>query len=89
VLTVPPRNRFERAEIFWGHARSDGAPQLGAEREDEVHAARGHVGRAELAKCGQRLIRRDSRLQVELEEPVGVRPLGEDPELRQGVLTRL
>ena len=89
VIPVPPDNRFERAELPWGHARSDGAPQVVAERKDEVHAARGHVRGAEFAECGQRLIGRDTWLQVELEEPVGVRALGEDPELRQRELTGL
>ncbi len=60
----------------------DRAPQLGAEREDEVHAAGRDRRCAEAAegRGGRRQV--DIGAQVELDELVGDGALREDPELR-------
>jgi hypothetical protein len=70
-------------EIGRRHTRGDRAPQIGTEREHDVHAAGGHVGCPQLAKRRHSLGCSGSRLQVDLEEPVRMRALSEDPELGQ------
>ena len=82
-VTVAPEDRLEWRQFSWGHRRRGLAPGARPERDHQVDAPGRHVGGAQPAERGHRLIGSDPRLQVELEKVMGVRALREDPELRK------
>jgi hypothetical protein len=67
-----------------GAVGCDRLPELCAECDDQVHAARRHVGRAQAPEGRDRVRGRHARPQVEFEEVVGMGALGEDAELGEG-----
>ena len=81
-MAAGPAERLERRQVGWRVLRGDRAPQLGAEADDEVHAAGRDRWCAEAAEgCGGEG-EVDVRPKVELDELVGDRALREDPDLR-------
>ena len=82
-VTVTPEDGLERRQFRRGHRRRGLAPGARAEHGHQVDTPRRHVRGAQPAERGDRLIGSDPRLQVELEEMMGVRALREDPELRK------
>ena len=83
AAAVRPLDRAELGVRSGRRVRGHLAPRVGPERDHEVHASRRDVGGPQAPERGDRLRGAHARAQIELQEVMGVRSLGEDPELRK------
>ena len=83
VVAAQHPERLERGQILRRVVRIDGAPQVGAEAQDDVDAAGRHGRHAQAFQDGADGRQVHVGPQLELEELVGDRALREDAELGQ------
>ena len=80
-MAAETTDRLERSEPGRCVARGEGSPQIGAERDDHVDAARRHAWAPQAPEDGCRLKEIDVRAHVPFQKGVRVGALCEDPKL--------